>query len=469
MSAIPRPSGDRHAETASRPSELPSFDELRTSSSSTRSSRATPRTRRRRMLPVLSTCCRRQYAAGCRPRGVDRRGRRVPRGAEDPHVEGVITFYTMYREPPSRRKSARHHGDGLQDPALPAARRGGRPRDALEQTSTASTWARRPPTAASPSKRPSASACATWPRAVLVDEAHALRPARDPRERESEMPRWRKPQLMAEQTHRLPEHAPLDRRASDAGAVQGRQAGGYEGLEKALEMEPDRGHCRRCSRRACAAAAARASPPAASGAFVPKDTGKPTTWRCNADESEPGCFKDRQILERDPHLLIEGCLIAPATRSARHDGLHLHPRRVPLRDRARMEEAPRGGPRGRAGRQERSSAGWNCDDLGPPGRGRLHLRRGDGLLSSLEGGRGYPKIKPPFPAVEGAFALPDDHQQRRDPRPRAARSSRDGGRRSSPTRPAARPGQPRAPGTWSASRATSRTRRLWEVDPASRP
>ena len=63
--------------------------------------------------------------------------------------------------------------------------------------------------------------------------------------------------------------------------------------------------------------------------FVPKDTkGKPIYLLCNADESEPGTFKDRVLIEKDPHLLIEGMITRRVRDRVEPDGVHLHPRRV---------------------------------------------------------------------------------------------------------------------------------------------
>ena len=123
----------------------------------------------------------------------------------------------------------------------------------------------------------------------------------------------------------------------------------------------------------------------------------------NADESEPGACKDREIMRNDPHLLIEGCLIA----SLRHAGahlLHLHPRRVRARARA-AGGGDRAGLRGQADRQgQRPRLGL-----------RLRVHHGGGayicgdetaLMESLEGKKGQPRLKPPFPAGAGLYGCP---------------------------------------------------------------
>ena len=138
--------------------------------------------------------------------------------------------------------------------------------------------------------------------------------------------------------------------------------------------------------------------------FVPKNSPKPTYLVVNADESEPGTFKDRVIMEHDPHQLIEGIIISAFA-------LQSHVAYVYIRGEYfdgfyTMNEAIR----------ECYEAGILGDDvLGTGFELHLTMHRGagayicgeeTGLLSSLEGKRGLPKIKPPFPAVEGLFGCP---------------------------------------------------------------
>ena len=110
--------------------------------------------------------------------------------------------------------------------------------------------------------------------------------------------------------------------------------------------------------------------------FLPKDTkGKPVYLLCNADESEPGTFKDRLLMEKDPHQLHRGddpLLL----RDPVQDRLHLHPRRV-LRRRPHPEPRRRGGLREGLPRREHPRLGLLARHHGPPRRRRLHLRRGD--------------------------------------------------------------------------------------------
>jgi NADH-quinone oxidoreductase subunit F len=117
----------------------------------------------------------------------------------------------------------------------------------------------------------------------------------------------------------------------------------------------------------------------------------------NADEGEPGTFKDRYLLERDPHALIEGMLIAArAIRSAVGfvyiRGEYVQPWRV---FDAAVREADDAGLLGRG-----------LDVIVHRGAGAYICGEETGLISSLEGKKGWPKVKPPFPAIKGAFGQP---------------------------------------------------------------
>ncbi|MBI4602893.1 MAG: NADH-quinone oxidoreductase subunit NuoF [Planctomycetes bacterium] len=138
--------------------------------------------------------------------------------------------------------------------------------------------------------------------------------------------------------------------------------------------------------------------------FVPKSTPKPKYLVVNADESEPGTFKDRIILERDPHQLIEGILIAAWAIQASTAYCYIRGEFVKgyrVMERAIQEAYDRGilGP-------NVLGTGFRCDLTMHRGAGAYICGEETGLLSSLEGKRGLPKIKPPFPAVEGLFRCP---------------------------------------------------------------
>jgi NADH-quinone oxidoreductase subunit F len=131
--------------------------------------------------------------------------------------------------------------------------------------------------------------------------------------------------------------------------------------------------------------------------FIPKNHTGPVYLVINADEGEPGTFKDRYLLERDPHALIEGMLIAArAIRSALGfvyiRGEYVQPWR---RFSAAVKEA-----------YEAGLLGQGFDIVVHRGAGAYICGEETGLLSSLEGKKGWPKIKPPFPAIKGAFGAP---------------------------------------------------------------
>jgi NADH-quinone oxidoreductase subunit F len=179
--------------------------------------------------------------------------------------------------------------------------------------------------------------------------------------------------------------------------------GGYRAARRALAM----------SREAVVAEVTRAHIRGRGGAgfdcgmkwsFMPKESNRPHYLVVNADEGEPGTFKDRTIMEQNPHLLLEGCIIGAHAIGARdvfiyvrHE-LHLAKARL----RTAIEQATKRGFLG-----ERA--------LGHPYPVRVWVHTGAGayicgeetaLLESLEGKRGEPRLRPPFPAQSGAFGCP---------------------------------------------------------------
>jgi NADH-quinone oxidoreductase subunit F len=138
--------------------------------------------------------------------------------------------------------------------------------------------------------------------------------------------------------------------------------------------------------------------------FVPKDSPKPKYVVCNADESEPGTFKDRYLMERDPHMLIEGMLIAAYALGSKATYIYTrgeYKYLIDIMDVA-IEEA----------RKERLvgnnilGTNFSCEIYTHTGAGAYICGEETALLSSLEGLRGHPRMKPPFPAVSGLYACP---------------------------------------------------------------
>ena len=138
--------------------------------------------------------------------------------------------------------------------------------------------------------------------------------------------------------------------------------------------------------------------------FMPKDRRRPRYIACNADESEPGTFKDRQILERNPHLLIEGLLIAAFANTI--DAAYIF---IRGEYRTAYENLV-------ASIAEAYAAGYlGTDVLGSGNRFDIYVHRGagayicgeeTGLMESLEGKKAQPRKRPPFPAVSGLWRQP---------------------------------------------------------------
>jgi NADH-quinone oxidoreductase subunit F len=138
--------------------------------------------------------------------------------------------------------------------------------------------------------------------------------------------------------------------------------------------------------------------------FVPKGTDKPKYVVCNADESEPGTFKDRELIEKNPHSLIEGMLLAGWAIQAHVGYVYLRGEFAWLQrilDRA-IAEAYQAGILGK----DAAGSGMRFDIYTHLGAGAYICGEETALLSSLEGYRGQPRLKPPFPAVEGLYGCP---------------------------------------------------------------
>ena len=138
--------------------------------------------------------------------------------------------------------------------------------------------------------------------------------------------------------------------------------------------------------------------------FVLKDTPKPKYICCNADESEPGTFKDHLLMERNPHLLIEGCALGCYAIGAKTAYIYIrgeffHVQKVLEQQ---IEEAYRAGFLGK----NIFGSGFDCDVFVHRGAGAYEAGEETALLESLEGKRAQPRIKPPFPAVAGLYNCP---------------------------------------------------------------
>lgn len=138
--------------------------------------------------------------------------------------------------------------------------------------------------------------------------------------------------------------------------------------------------------------------------FVPKDTKKPVYLCINCDESEPGTFKDREIVTWDPHLLIEGIVIAAYALNSHQSYIYFRGEYTYESEvfQKAIDEAIEKNYLGK----NILGTGFDLNIVVHLGAGAYICGEETALLESLEGKRGYPRLKPPFPAVEGLFQCP---------------------------------------------------------------
>jgi NADH-quinone oxidoreductase subunit F len=183
-----------------------------------------------------------------------------------------------------------------------------------------------------------------------------------------------------------------------------RRNGGYEALRKVLEgMSPD-DVIAEVKKSALRGRGGAGFPTGMKWGFVPKGIDKPKYVVCNADESEPGTFKDRYLMERDPHMLVEGMLIAAYALGARTNYIYTRGEYrylIEIMDRA-LDEARGAGLLG----EKISGSDFDCEIYTHTGAGAYICGEETALLNSLEGLRGHPRMKPPFPAVAGLYGCP---------------------------------------------------------------
>lgn len=181
------------------------------------------------------------------------------------------------------------------------------------------------------------------------------------------------------------------------------QTGGYESLKKALKMAPGE-VIDEVKKSALRGRGGAGFPTGLKWSFVPKDSPKEKYVVCNADESEPGTFKDRYLMELDPHSLIEGMIIAGYALGSRTGYIYTRGEYrylIDIMDRA-LAECRDAGILGK----NIFGSGFDHDIHTHTGAGAYICGEETALLSSLEGQRGHPRMKPPFPAVEGLYASP---------------------------------------------------------------
>jgi len=181
-------------------------------------------------------------------------------------------------------------------------------------------------------------------------------------------------------------------------------AGGYTALRKALtDMKPEE-VIEEVKTSGIRGRGGAGFPTGIKWGFVPKDSPKPRYLINNADEGEPGTFKDRWIMTRDPHMTIEGNIIASYAIKANVSYIYIRGefyREAQILERA-VKEAEEAGFLG----ENILGSGFSHHVYVHRGAGAYVCGEETGLIESLEGKRGQPRNKPPFPAVEGAFGCP---------------------------------------------------------------
>jgi NADH-quinone oxidoreductase subunit F len=182
-----------------------------------------------------------------------------------------------------------------------------------------------------------------------------------------------------------------------------RKRGRYEALKKALEMAPEQvtDVVKASGLRGRGGAG---FPTGLKWTFMPKEKKKPHYLCCNADESEPGTFKDRELMRWDPHQLIEGCLIAAYAIRAEHAYIYCRGEFFEANQvlGKAVEDAYGAGFCG----ENLLGSGKRIDVTVHVGAGAYICGEETGLMNSLEGRRGLPRVKPPFPAASGIFGMP---------------------------------------------------------------
>ncbi len=145
-------------------------------------------------------------------------------------------------------------------------------------------------------------------------------------------------------------------------------------------------------------------PPGIKWSFVPQDTGKPVYLVVNADEGEPGTFKDKYIMRHVPHLLLEGIIIASYANNVHKAYIYIRGEYTQpyLKLKKALEEAYAKGYLGK----NIFGKGFDLEIVIHRGAGAYICGEETGLLESLEGKKGHPRLKPPFPAIVGLFGCP---------------------------------------------------------------
>ena len=183
-----------------------------------------------------------------------------------------------------------------------------------------------------------------------------------------------------------------------------RSRGGYTALEKALRGLEPRQVLETVKDSGLRGRGGAGFPTGVKWGFVPQDSGKPVYFLVNADESEPGTFKDRAILDFDPHLMIEGTILSSYAVNSHDAYIYIRGEYGWLVDRVQtaVDEAYEAGLLGK----DILGSGYDLELIVHKGAGAYICGEETGLINSLEGRKGQPRIKPPFPAVVGFLGAP---------------------------------------------------------------
>ncbi|WP_298299559.1 NADH-quinone oxidoreductase subunit NuoF [Hydrotalea sp.] len=183
-----------------------------------------------------------------------------------------------------------------------------------------------------------------------------------------------------------------------------RREGGYQAVEKALKTMSPEAIVEEVKKSGLRGRGGAGFPTGMKWSFIAKPEGVPRHLVCNADESEPGTFKDRYLMEFLPHLLIEGLIISSFALGSNNTYIYIRGEYawvVDILEKA-IEEAKQNGWLG----NNILGSGFDCNIYVQRGAGAYICGEETALLESLEGKRGNPRIKPPFPAIKGVWDRP---------------------------------------------------------------
>jgi NADH-quinone oxidoreductase subunit F len=193
----------------------------------------------------------------------------------------------------------------------------------------------------------------------------------------------------------------------DVPGIQGYDAyranGGYASVEKALKMKPD-DVVEEVKKSGLRGRGGAGFPTGMKWSFIDKKTPNPHYLVCNADESEPGTFKDRYLMQHIPHTLVEGMIVSSFALDAHTSYIYIRGELLyvyHILEKAIAEAYEKGW----LGKNIQGS-GYDLDLYVHPGAGAYICGEETGLIESLEGKRGNPRMKPPFPAIQGLWMCP---------------------------------------------------------------